>query len=249
MRDLDKAKARHGQLPEFLTGATLENVQTEYEVLQLMRRCARHFDFDHFLVARFPEAERQRFAERLLVSNWSSELVRSYDELGIFHISRLVAEVAATKRPVRGDQRLLAPKDTARAGEDGAAELAARHGLVRSTAFLLHSTSGEPFIVLFSGQCEPLEINETAGLYFAAVQLFECLEPTFAPGPGSRETLSSRELECLRWAAAGKSSDEIAIILGISAYTVSSYFKTATKKLGAVNRMQAIASAMRLKLI
>lgn len=249
MRDPDKATARHGPLPEFLTGAVLEDVQTEYEVLQLMRRCASHFDFEHFLVARFPDTERHRFAARLLVSSWSSELVRSYDELGVFHISRLVAEVAATKRPVHGDQWLLAPKDAARTAEHGAAALAARHGLVKSTAFLLHSTSGEPFIMLFSGKRVPLEIDETAGLYFAAVQLFECLEPTFAPGPVSRETLSSREIECLRWAAAGKSSDEIAIILGISAYTVSSYFKTATKKLGAVNRMQAIASAMRLKLI
>lgn len=249
MRDPDKATAQNGPLPEFLTGAALEDVQTEYEVLQLMRRCARHFDLDHFLVARFPDAERHRFAERLLMSNWSSELVRSYDALGIFHISRLVAEVAATKRPVHGDQRLLAPKDTARTAEEAAAELAARHGLMRSTAFLLHSTSGEPFMMLFSGQRGLLDIDETAGLYFAAVQLFECLEPIFAPGPVSRGTLSSREVECLRWAAAGKSSDEIAIILGISAYTVSSYFKTATKKLGAVNRMQAIASAMRLKLI
>ena len=50
-------------------------------------------------------------------------------------------------------------------------------------------------------------------------------------------------------AAAGKSSDEIAIILGISAYTVSSYFKSATRKLKAVNRMQAIAIALRLRLI
>ncbi|MFD1328248.1 helix-turn-helix transcriptional regulator [Mycoplana ramosa] len=244
MRDPDKAT-----LPEFLTGAALERVGTEYEVLQLMRRCAGHFGFSHFLAVRFPDAERRRFAERLLVSNWASEFVRSYDELDVFHISRLAADVAATKRPVHGDQRLLGPKDRARAADDRAAELAARHGLARSTAFLLHSTSGEPFIMLFSGTRAPLEIGETAGLYFAAVQLFECLEPTFASSPVSRENLSSREVECLRWAAAGKSSDEIAIILGISSYTVSSYFKTATKKLGAVNRMQAIASAMRLKLI
>lgn len=249
MRDPDKATALNVWLPKFLTGGALERVGTEYEVLQLMRRCASHFGFAHFLVVRFPDAERHRFAERLLVSNWPSELVRGYDELGVFHISRLAAEVAATKRPIHGDRRLLAPKDEARTGTDGAAELAARHGLVRSTAFLLHSISGEPFIMLFSGARVPLEIDETAALYFAAVQLFECLEPTFAPSRVSRENLSSREVECLRWAAAGKSSDEIAIILGISAYTVSSYFKTATKKLGAVNRMQAIASAMRLRLI
>ncbi len=52
---------------------------------------------------------------------------------------------------------------------------------------------------------------------------------------GRGRGLSAREVECLRWAAAGKSSDEIAIILDISAYTVSSYFKSAARKLDAVN--------------
>ncbi|MBD9373387.1 autoinducer binding domain-containing protein [Rhizobium sp. ARZ01] len=247
MRDTDNAATQHGRLPEFLSGTALARVQTDYEVLQLMRRCANHFGLSYFLVARFPEAEKQSFSERLLVSNWPAELVRAYDELGVFHASRLVADVAATKRPVHGDQDLLAPK--AKGPDSGVAELAVRHDLTRSIAFLLHSTSGEPFIVVFSGKQAPHELDDVAALYFGAVQLFECLEQTFASGPASREKLSSREIECLRWAAAGKSSDEIAIILGISAYTVSSYFKTATKKLGAVNRMQAIASAMRLKLI
>lgn len=248
MRDPEEALT-HSWLPEFLTGTALESVQTDYEALQLLRRCANHFGFSHFLVARFPDAEKHRFSERLLVSNWSSELVRTYDELDVFHLSRLVAEVAATKRPVHGNHELLAPKDAEQTACHGAAELAARHGLARSVAFLLHSTSGEPFLVVFSGNRVRLEAEELAGLYFGSVQLFECLEQTFSPASVSREKLSSREIECLRWAAAGKSSDEIAIILGISTYTVSSYFKTATKKLGAVNRMQAIASAMRLKLI
>ena len=88
-----------------------------------------------------------------------------------------------------------------------------------------------------------------ATLYFALLKVFEALEQTFETTASGREKLSAREIECLRWAAAGKSSEEIAIILGISVYTVSSYFKTATRKLDAVNRMQAIARAMRMQLI
>ena len=248
MRDPDNPSVRPGWSPEFLTEAALGSVQTEYEVLQLMRRCADHFGFSHFLVTRFPDAERPRLSARLLVSNWPAELVRQYDALEVFHRSRLVTEVAQTKQPVRGDARLLAPKDPGDAAA-AAAKLVEQHGLAASLAFLLHSTGAEPFIVLFSGLRASLDHDDTARLYFAAVQLFECLEQTFATGTVAREKLSGREIECLRWAAAGKSSDEIAIILGISPYTVSSYFKTATRKLGAVNRMQAIASAMRMKLI
>ncbi|NVP55589.1 helix-turn-helix transcriptional regulator [Mycoplana rhizolycopersici] len=230
---------------DFLSGGALEGVRTEYEVLRLFRRCAEHFDFSHFLVARFPESERLGFAERLVISNWPTEMVRSYDGLGVFHESRLVTDVAQTKRPVTGGAELLAPRQAA----DIASGLAERFGFTTSVAFLLHTTAAEPFIVVYSGKSAEPDPEKLPALYFTSVQVFECLEQTFAPRPAARERLSGREIECLRWAAAGKSGDEIAIILGISAYTVSSYFKSATKKLDAVNRMQAIASALRLKII
>jgi DNA-binding CsgD family transcriptional regulator len=63
------------------------------------------------------------------------------------------------------------------------------------------------------------------------------------------ESLSSREIECLRWSAAGKSSDEIAIILDLSPHTVVGYLKSAMRKLDSVNRMQAVARAFRYRLL
>jgi DNA-binding CsgD family transcriptional regulator len=238
-----------GWSPEFLSAANIESVQTEYEVLHLMRQCANHFGFSHFLVSRFPFSEQQRFAERLLVSNWPADLVRKYDAMNVFHLSRLTIETSMTKLPVQGDSTLLAPSDwqSPQAGE--AIGLAESHGLAASTAFLLHSTTGDPYLMAFSGTRPSLARTELTELHFAALQLFECLEKTFVAATAGREKLSGREVECLRWAAAGKSSDEIAIILGISAYTVSSYFKSATRKLQAVNRMQAIAIALRVRLI
>jgi DNA-binding CsgD family transcriptional regulator len=235
--------------PEFLATANIEFVQTEYEVLHLMRQCANHFRFSHFLVSRFPANEQQRFSERLLVSNWPADLVRKYDAMNLFHVSRLAVETGMTKLPVQGDSSLLAPadRDSAQAGE--AIMLAESHGLCASTALLMHSTTADPYLMVFSGSRAPLARPELTELHFAALQLFECLEKTFVAVTARREKLSNREVECLRWAAAGKSSDEIAIILGISVYTVSSYFKSAARKLQAVNRMQAIACALRLRLI
>ena len=71
MRDPDNMLLQQGWSPEFLSTANLEAVQTEYEVLHLMRQCANHFRFSHFLVSRFPANEQQRFAERLLVRGGS----------------------------------------------------------------------------------------------------------------------------------------------------------------------------------
>ena len=51
--------------------------------------------------------------------------------------------------------------------------------------------------------------------------------------------LSPRELECLEWAAQGKSAWEIGRILGISRHTVASYLDNAKEKLGVRTIVQA----------
>lgn len=51
--------------------------------------------------------------------------------------------------------------------------------------------------------------------------------------------LSPRELECLEWAAQGKSAWEIGRILGISHHTVASYLENAKEKLGVRTIVQA----------
>lgn len=60
-----------------------------------------------------------------------------------------------------------------------------------------------------------------------------------------RPELTPREKECMRWAAAGKSEWEISQILGISEHTSEKHLLNAKSKLGASNRVQAIAEAIR----
>lgn len=58
--------------------------------------------------------------------------------------------------------------------------------------------------------------------------------------------LTAREVQCLRWAATGKTDDEIAIIMGRSRATVRFHFHNAAVKLGAVNRSQSVFKAGQL---
>jgi len=62
-------------------------------------------------------------------------------------------------------------------------------------------------------------------------------------------TLSERELEALTWAARGKTSDEIALILGLSKRTVDFHVDNARAKLGVATRIQAVVKAVAGKLI
>lgn len=88
MRDPDNMLLQQGWSPEFLSTANMDSVQTEYEVLHLMRQCANHFRFSHFLVSRFPAGEQQRFSERLLVvsaTNTPPFLLRSRPREQLLH--------------------------------------------------------------------------------------------------------------------------------------------------------------------
>lgn len=60
------------------------------------------------------------------------------------------------------------------------------------------------------------------------------------------ESLSEREIACLQLAGDGRISEEIAEKLGLSVHTVNAYLGSATIKLDSVNRIQAIAKAIRL---
>lgn len=61
--------------------------------------------------------------------------------------------------------------------------------------------------------------------------------------------LTERELECLSWIAEGKTSDEIAVILGISRNTINNYITSVMRKTATKTRSEAIAFAVRNNLV
>jgi DNA-binding CsgD family transcriptional regulator len=64
-----------------------------------------------------------------------------------------------------------------------------------------------------------------------------------------QDPLSDRERECLFWVSEGKTTDEVAVILGVSSNTVNSYITHAIQKFSASNRAMAIATAIRSGII
>ena len=68
-------------------------------------------------------------------------------------------------------------------------------------------------------------------------------------GKGKFTAINSRETECLQYAGNGMTSEDIAEHLNLSVHTVNAHLSSATNKLDSVNRIQAIAKAIRLGLI
>lgn len=124
-----------------------------------------------------------------------------------------------------------------------ASEFKLRDGL----AFPIVTLDGQIMMVSLGG-----EQIEMSGMEFGMISLVA----TYAIGRAMQiqvagektidhVELTPRERECLKWAAAGKSEWEISQILGISEHTSEKHLLNAKHKLGAVNRVQAVAEAIR----
>lgn len=80
--------------------------------------------------------------------------------------------------------------------------------------------------------------------YFASV----CCEGAILRQDRDME-LTDREIECLYWIAEGKTSGEIAVILGISRNTINNYITSVMRKTATKTRSEAIAWAVRHSLV
>lgn len=63
--------------------------------------------------------------------------------------------------------------------------------------------------------------------------------------PDLRLRLTRREQETLKWGAQGKTSEDIAEILGVTKRTVDQHFENAARKLNTVNRIHTVVKAYR----
>jgi DNA-binding CsgD family transcriptional regulator len=95
---------------------------------------------------------------------------------------------------------------------------------------------------------QPIRILLVAAASLAALRLDQLID-LHANRFGPRGHLSPRELAVLRLASTGAQSLEVAKALDIGAETVRSHLKKAQTKLGARNRTQAVAEALRQGLI
>jgi DNA-binding CsgD family transcriptional regulator len=77
---------------------------------------------------------------------------------------------------------------------------------------------------------------------FGFSRLFRRRRGSASPMPEKK--LSEREAACLQWAAAGQTSRETAMILGVSERTVNFHLQNACRKLCARNRRAAVATAL-----
>lgn len=189
------------------------------------------FRRDVTLVNNYPEAWRQR-----------------YGEAGYLHCDPTVSLASRTTKPIVWSDRLFAstPQLWSEAQACGL-----RVGWAQSR---YDGTGTGSLLTLARAECPmssaELDLKSPAINWLASMAheaFLRVLDTESCKPP--EVPLTRREIEVLRWAAEGKTTEDIATILGVSLDTVKFHTKNAVAKLGSSNKLAAVVRAYSLGLL
>ncbi len=116
-------------------------------------------------------------------------------------------------------------------------------------AFPVQAERGQSGLVAFLGPDIAIGQQDLFDSHARCFTLFDAVSRIRPGENGKLPKISKRELECLKLAAHGCTSEDIARLLKLSVHTANQYLTSTTQKLDAVNRIHAVAKALRLGLI
>jgi LuxR family quorum sensing-dependent transcriptional regulator len=117
--------------------------------------------------------------------------------------------------------------------------------LMRGIVIPIHGPDGYEASIGFSGYAPEFAPWSTPSLHVMALYAYERINQLTQGDAEPSTPLTSREREVLAWAAQGKSAWETGEILKVAKRTVDEHALKAMRKLGAANRTQAVAIALR----
>jgi DNA-binding CsgD family transcriptional regulator len=221
---------------------------TQFDALRFLKKTTELFRARAFIVLRVPGATTQALQSASVITNWPSDLLARYDAEGLLQHSMAIRHIRTSSLPFLTDVTQLTQKlpDVQRSR---VTELFERYHMPRGVFFPVCDPGGDRGAIGFSGDREPYSSYEMLQLHMISTYAFERIYQISGRDQKSGEELTQREIDCLNWTAAGKTSVEISDILSLSEHTVNHYLNRATKKLDTVNRTQAVAKALRMGII
>ncbi|WP_375454127.1 LuxR family transcriptional regulator [uncultured Methylobacterium sp.] len=230
----------------------LKEAQTHIDLYTELRRCGGVFGYEAFLVAGLPQSPRENLFDCRIISGWPPEWERRYQDRRYMHVDPVIRHIRGTADPFLWQEAAEAvgtPQGTVVFDE------ARAYGLHAGLCVPFHQIDGGEAGVSFGGDRYAPTPDERAGLHLVAIYAMSCAKAILrreGEADGKDEApppLTGREMECLKWAADGKSAWDIGVILSISSRTVEQHLASAARKLDAVSRAQCVAEAIRRGLI
>ena len=221
---------------------------TAYDIFRLLRSISTSFGYSHFLIIDLPASGMSSLSAVSVISNWPPELVNAYDAYKLMEDSPIFEGLLQSTNPIIWEIGQTSGRRTAER-QTLSDSLFEEFGLISGVDFSVHTAKGSRGVVSFAGNRPVPCAWELMELSFLSALVYERLK-SFSPSKSTVDTiLSRREQECLQWTAAGKTSQEIAVILGLSEHTVNHYLSTVCQKIDAHNRAHMVSKAMRMGLL
>lgn len=230
-------------------GAEIAALETQFDIVRYMRRKCEEYGLKYFIVFTLPGFEAEKLSAYSIVSNWPQEMLAKYDALRMVRHSAGIRKLRLTTVPFSYDMREWIGEASENVDYGELIGLMTSIGMLVGHFFPVHDALGNRGAVVWGSESATLTCDDRLMLQMISVHLFNRLAEIGSAWKSGQVVLTEREIQCLSWTAAGKTSLEIAEILGLSEHTVNHYLNQVTRKLEAVNRTQAVVKAIRRGLI
>lgn len=237
---MEKEQPRGGDF-----AAEIASLETQFDAIRYMKRTTEAFGFRMFLICVVPSFDAEKLATSSILSNMRAELMSKYDSISLLKYSTGIRRLRETTTPF---QLTLDEweKETGRPPQSNEyIAMLRENGILQANYFPVHDAEGSRATVIWMGKRMDLPMTVMMELQMIAIHMYNRLTEIGSFWKDNSVVLSEREIQCLNWTAAGKTSSEIAGILGLSEHTVNHYLNHVSKKLDAVNRTQAVVKAMK----
>lgn len=229
----------------------LDRARSADDIASQLLRHLKQIGAEHVIAGTFPSDEPNRRAQlsHAFFNRWPTEWLARYLSRGYLLRDPILTRSKAKSDPFYWNE--LTPyidaDPTARRVIDEAQEF----GLIEGFSAAIQTLDGQT--VGFSLAGRQIEYHPdmrgvlTLIASYAIGRAIVLQQGSF--GQNREIKLSAREREALQWASEGKNDWEIGEIMNISEHGADKHMRAARSKLGAINRAQAVAEAIRRGLI
>ncbi|WP_199637149.1 autoinducer binding domain-containing protein [Serratia sp. PAMC26656] len=231
-----------------LMDALLGNVQDRELFLRRLDFCAQALGFEYYSYTVFSCYPASR-PKMLIEGNYPAEYLEDYRKLRVYLQDPVIDQAHHSTLQFHWDEEFYQDKP----------ELwwrMAQFGIREGWSQSIKDCYGRLGILTFAGKKIPEQSpeagarNETFFLWLAQITHKTLREALISVNDEAiKDVLTLREKDILRWCSEGKTSEEIAMLMGLSERTVNFHIGNSIKKLSVANKTAATAKAVYLQLI
>ena len=204
--------------------------------------------FQYMLVLKGKHSVIESVSGCTLFSDVPQSFAEAFDKLGLSKHNPLISHSLKEARPYSASEVWALPLTVHQ--RRALAQINLSLNVLDGLMIPIRNANALEGIVLLGGNKPEMAPIVRSTLHLMAYCAFEqVIHLVENPRRATAGLLSPREVECLSWAAAGKTDAEIGRILTISPRTTRFHIENAKKKLGVATRVQAVAEAMKRKAI